>query len=74
MTPLPSIPAPQGFPQHEPVAPQPEQDGFEGLNARERATRAETLHRAYSIWESKGRPPDSALADWWEAEAEIRNE
>lgn len=74
MTPLPFLPRPQGFPQVESAHPSPEHDGFEGMGAKQRATRAEILHRAYSIWECKGRPDDTALADWLEAEAEIREE
>jgi hypothetical protein len=74
MTPLPFLPTPQGFPPAEAGLPPPEHDGFGGLNPAERATRAEILHRAYSIWESKGRPEGSAVADWLAAETEIRNE
>lgn len=46
-------------------------DGFAGLTAADQARRAEILHRAHSIWESKGRGPDHQLADWLEAEAEV---
>ncbi len=52
----------------------PPADGFDGLNAAEQALRAEILHRAYSIWESKGRPANTQLADWLEAEAEVMQE
>jgi hypothetical protein len=46
-------------------------DGFGGLNVADCAARAEILHRAYSIWESKGRPEGSHLADCLEAQAEV---
>ena len=58
----------------EPGALQPCHDGFRYLTATERASRAEILHRAYSIWESKGSPADSQLADWLEAESEVLSE
>lgn len=40
----------------------------------ERGAHAEILHRAFSIWESKGRLETSQLADWLEAEAEVSQE
>ncbi len=46
-------------------------DGFARLNAVERSAHAEMLHRAYSIWECKGRPEDSELVDWLAAEKEV---
>lgn len=42
-----------------------------GLSAADRAPRGEILHRAYAIWEGKGRPDNRQLAHWLEAEAEI---
>lgn len=30
--------------------------------------------RAYYVWEKKGRPQDSAVQDWVEAERELREE
>ena len=71
LTPEPTWPSP---PDAEDGTDLPPADGFEGLSAGERARRAEVLHRAYSIWESKGRPADSQLADWLEAEDEVRQE
>ena len=53
---------------------QPCHAGFEGLNAVERAAHAEILHRAYSIWECKGRPDNCQLAHWLEAKAEVMGE
>ena len=44
-----------------------------GLNSTNRAAREEILHRAYEIWERKGRPENNALANWLEAEAQILN-
>ncbi len=52
----------------------PCRDGFADLTVTERAAHAEILHRAYSIWESNGRPVGHALADWLQAEAEVQNE
>lgn len=49
----------------------PCRDGFGGLAVPDQAKRAEVLHRAHSIWESKGRGDDHQLADWLEAEAEV---
>ena len=62
------------LPDFEPDSSQARHDSFEGLNATERASRAEILFRAHSIWESKGRPHDSQLADWFEAETEVLSE
>ena len=45
--------------------------GFEEIVDKQRASHAEILHRAHSIWESKGRRDDRQLADWLEAEAEV---
>ena len=60
--------------ESEPGASQPCHDGFRNLTVTERASRAEILHRAYSIWESKGSPENSRLDDWLEAEAEVLSE
>ena len=62
------------LPHYQPDAPLPCHDGFEGLNAEERSAHAEILCRAHSIWESKGQPNNSQLADWLEAEAEVLGE
>jgi len=48
--------------------------GFEGMDEKERARRAEILHRAYSIWERKGAHHDTHLDDWLEAEKEVSKE
>ena len=55
-------------------SPLPCQPGFEGLSAAARASRAEILHRAYSIWESHGSPDNSQMSDWLAAEAEVLSE
>ena len=62
------------LPHYQPDPGQPGQDGFEGLDLKQRAVRAEILCRAHSIWESKGRPDNSELADWLEAEAQVMSE
>ena len=62
------------LPSSDRYSSQPCHDGFAGLSAEERAKHAEMLHRAYSIWECKGQPKDSQMADWLEAEAEVRGE
>lgn len=41
------------------------------LHSSDRSVREEICHLAYEIWERKGRPGDTALADWLEAEARI---
>ncbi|MDO8542293.1 MAG: DUF2934 domain-containing protein [Opitutaceae bacterium] len=46
-------------------------DHFAGLKSSDGAAREEILHRAYSIWESKGRPDNEDLAHWLAAELEI---
>jgi hypothetical protein len=66
--------SPPVLPDSEPSSAQPCRDGFQGLDAPERALRAEILHRAYSIWVSKGRMENSHVADWLEAEAEVLSE
>ena len=45
--------------------------GFEEIVDKQRANHAEILHRAHSIWESKGRRDDRHIEDWLEAEAEV---
>jgi len=62
------------LPHYQPDAPPPCHDGFEGLNAEERSAHAEILCRAHSIWECKGRPDNSQMADWLEAEVEVLGE
>ena len=57
-----------------PVSLRSSAEGFSGLYNAERAAHAEIAHRAYSIWECKGRRDDSQLEDWLEAEAEVRDE
>lgn len=34
----------------------------------------EIKKRAYFIWESKGKPADSYMEDWFEAERELKDE
>jgi hypothetical protein len=53
---------------------QPSLDGFAGMTAADRASRAEILHRAFSIWENSGRPNGSEMAHWLQAEAEVLSE
>jgi len=71
---LSSIQSSPVLPDFEPDSSQARHDGFEGLNSTEQASRAEILFRAHSIWESKGRPNGSQLADWFEAETEVLSE
>jgi hypothetical protein len=52
--------------------PAPVAHEFVGLKTTDRAVREEILHRAYAIWEGEGHPPDRKLANWLEAEAEVR--
>ena len=59
------------LPHYQPDEPPPCPDGYEGLNALQRAQRAEILCRAYSLWDCKGRPDNSQLDDWLEAEAQV---
>ena len=47
-------------------------DNFPGMNSTDRAPREEILHRAYAIWEREGHPDDRKLANWLEAEAEMK--
>ena len=72
----PHRPASAAFvlPHYQPDEQQPILDGFEGLNTLQRAQRAEILCRAYSLWDCKGRPDNSQLADWLEAEAQVLGE
>lgn len=58
----------------KPLVRAPCHDGFFGLDESQCTLRAEILHRAYSIWESKGRPDNDAVANWLAAEAELKNE
>lgn len=44
------------------------------LPAATAAVEAEIRHRAFAIWVAKDRPRTSALADWLQAEAEVRAE
>jgi hypothetical protein len=69
-----TIPLPSVAASSESRISRPAPDGFEGLNPAEQALRAEVVCRAHSIWESKGRPENSQLADWLEAEAEVLQE
>jgi hypothetical protein len=72
-SPIPGQFPPVSAGSESPISP-PGPDGFEGLTAAEQAVRAEVVCRAHSIWESKGRPENSQLADWLEAEAEVAHE
>ena len=56
------------------VSAQPSHDGFESVHALAQAEHDETLCRAYSIWDCKGRPGNSQMADWLQAEAEVLSE
>ena len=47
--------------------------GAAGLNSNDRAAKEEIQHLAFEIWERKGRPEHSALADWLEAEVVVLN-
>ncbi len=49
-------------------------DGAAGLTAAECASHAEILHRAHSIWVSRGCRDGGQLDDWLAAETEVRNE
>ena len=62
------------LPHYQPDASPRCHDGFEGLNTEERSAHAEILCRAHSIWECKGQPSNSQLADWLEAQAEVLGE
>ena len=48
--------------------------GFSGLKSSDRAAHEEIKHRAYSIWECAGRPPDCEEAHWLAAETEVMGE
>ena len=74
MEPHNSAPSAFVFPHYQPDTPPPCHEGFEKLNADECSAHAEMLHRAYSIWECKGRPVNSQMADWLEAQAEVLGE
>ena len=69
-------PAPCAFalPSSQPIDPVPDHGGFEGKEMEARCLHAEILCRAHSIWECKGRPDNSGLADWLQAEAEVMGE
>ena len=56
------------------IVSQPARDGFESVHALEQAEHDEMLCRAYSIWDCKGRPGNSQLADWLQAETEVLGE
>jgi len=71
MEPLVAEQSPPSRPESAPESLPFCHDGFQGLSVTARAAHAEILHRAYSIWESKGSPEHSELADWLEAEAEV---
>lgn len=73
---LTSAPHAFAFPvsESDPEIVQPCHEGFAGLTAEARATRAETLFRAHSIWDNNGRPDNTEVADWLAAETEVRNE
>jgi len=66
------VPAALFLPHYQADSVPPCPDGFAGLNPKQRAERAEILCRAHSIWEGKGRPDNSALADGLEAEAQVK--
>ena len=67
-------PSLQEVPETQADCSQPCHAGFEGLNEAQRASRAEIVHRAHSIWECKGRPDGSQLDDGLAAEAEVLRE
>ena len=46
-------------------------DGANGLTSTNRAMREEILHRARTIWETRGQPTGMDLAIWLEAESQI---
>jgi Protein of unknown function (DUF2934) len=69
-----SAPSPTALSESDPNSLQPCREGYDGLTPTQQAARAEMLHRAYSIWRSKGSPDNSQVADWLEAEAEVLKE
>ena len=55
-------------------ASSPALKGFESSSTPDKGAHEEILHRAYSIWESAGRPENCEVAHWLEAEAEVMAE